>query len=52
MSGGSTRMPIRSASWRRAASLSVLLIASDMQAAMNATGWFAFIQAVWYETSA
>ncbi len=47
MSGGSTRMPSRSASCRSAASLSVLPIASDMQAARNATGWFVFIQAVW-----
>ena len=38
---------MRAASWRKAASLSVLLMASDMQAARNATGWLAFIQAVW-----
>ncbi len=40
-------MPMRDASCRSAASLSVLLIASDMHAAMNASGWLAFIQAVW-----
>ena len=47
MSGGSTRMPMRNASCRSAASLSVLLTASDRQAARNASGWFAFSQAVW-----
>ena len=52
MSGGSTATPSRPASWRNAASLSVFSRASDMQAARNATGWFAFIHAVWYDTSA
>ena len=47
MSGGRMRMPMRSASCFSAASRSVLLSARLMQAAMNTTGWFAFIQAVW-----
>ena len=52
MSGGRTAMPIRAASWRNAASLSVLFTASDMHAARNASGWFAFIHAVCQATSA
>ena len=39
-------IPMRPASCRSDASRSVLFIASDMQAATKATGWFAFIHAV------
>ena len=46
MSGGSTRMESRAASWRNAASLSVLFIARLMQPARNATGWLARNHAV------
>ncbi len=52
MSGGSTGDAHALASCRRAASLSVLSTPRLMQAARNASGWFAFIQAVWYATSA
>ncbi len=47
MSGGRTLMPSRDASCMCDASLSVLSRSSDMDAARNATGWFALRYAVW-----